>query len=208
MEKLKVCSLFSDDAILGKFRNFFTEDEMSNDEIVAYINEHAADDDAPSLYVGTYKKYNEGSLYGMWVDLASFDSYDEFIEFCEALHSDEEDPELMFQDYQNFPDRFYSESGIDEDDFDVIKMMSEMDEDEKEAFEEYIDEVDGDIEDFHDRYKGKWDSEEDFAEMLFEDCYAHELSDFARNYFDIERFARDVFDEYCYTSSGHVFEKC
>ena len=30
----------------------------------------------PSVYVGTYRKYNEGSLYGMWVDLVACGNYD------------------------------------------------------------------------------------------------------------------------------------
>ena len=35
----------------------------------------------PSVYVGTYKKYNEGSLFGSWVDLTKFDSKEDFIHF-------------------------------------------------------------------------------------------------------------------------------
>ena len=33
------------------------------------------------------------------------------------LHADEENPELMNQDYECFPSAWYSESGIDEDTF-------------------------------------------------------------------------------------------
>ena len=71
----------------------------------------------PSVYVGTYRKYNEGSLYGMWVDLVACGNYDTFIEVCHKLHADESDPELMFQDYENFPEKWYSESCMDEDTF-------------------------------------------------------------------------------------------
>lgn len=53
----------------------------------------------PSVYCGTYAKYNDGNLCGLWLDLSTFDGYDEFINFCKALHADEDDPELMFQDY-------------------------------------------------------------------------------------------------------------
>ena len=56
--------------------------------------------DQPAIYCGTYKKYNEGSLFGAWLDLRTFDSYEEFIDVCKQLHADEEDPELMFQDYR------------------------------------------------------------------------------------------------------------
>lgn len=56
--------------------------------------------DQPAIYCGTYKKYNEGSLFGAWLDLRTFDSYEEFIDVCKQLHAEEEDPELMFQDYR------------------------------------------------------------------------------------------------------------
>ena len=53
--------------------------------------------DSPALYCGTYGKYNSGNLSGMWVDLSTFDYYEEFEAFCLAIHADEEDPDLMFQ---------------------------------------------------------------------------------------------------------------
>lgn len=53
--------------------------------------------DQPAIYCGTYKKYNEGSLFGAWLDLRTFDSYEEFIDVCKQLHADEEDPGLCFR---------------------------------------------------------------------------------------------------------------
>lgn len=55
------------------------------------------------VYVGTYAKYNNGSLFGKWLDLSDYSDKEEFIEACWELHKDEEDPELMFQDYENIP---------------------------------------------------------------------------------------------------------
>lgn len=66
------------------------------------------------LYVGTYGKYNEGSIKGAWLDLADYDTFDEFIEACKQLHSDESDPELMFQDCDNLPMNYYCESNAEE----------------------------------------------------------------------------------------------
>ncbi|MFT2869362.1 antirestriction protein ArdA, partial [Escherichia coli] len=34
----------------------------------------------PSVYVGTYHKYNCGSIAGAWLDLTDFDSSEEFYE--------------------------------------------------------------------------------------------------------------------------------
>ena len=63
-----------------------------------------------SLYVGTYRKYNEGSLYGAWLDLTDYADAEEFLEACRELHKDEADPELMFQDCEGLPDSLYCES--------------------------------------------------------------------------------------------------
>jgi antirestriction protein len=76
----------------------------------------------PSVYVGTYEKYNNGNLFGEWVDLTDFKDKDEFIEYCKELHKDEYDPEFMFQDYEYIPEICIDESYIDEDFFDFINL--------------------------------------------------------------------------------------
>lgn len=75
-----------------------------------------------SLYVGTYKKYNEGSLFGEWVKLSDFTSKDEFLQHCAELHKDEIDPEFMFQDCEYFPSSWYWESGVDDELWDLLAM--------------------------------------------------------------------------------------
>ena len=58
--------------------------------------------------------------------------------------------------------------------------------------------------DVRDRFKGKWDSEEEFAEQLLDDCYP-DIPEFARRYFDIGQFARDLFNfDYTFID-GYVF---
>lgn len=66
------------------------------------------------VYVGTYNKYNNGSLFGKWLDLSDYSDKDEFLEACRELHKDEQDPELMFQDYENIPEALISESWLSE----------------------------------------------------------------------------------------------
>lgn len=73
-------------------------------ELEDAINDHKSPcDGEPSVYCGTYGKYNDGSLCGLWIDLSSFDDYDEFINFCKAIHADEEDPELMSRTTRDSP---------------------------------------------------------------------------------------------------------
>lgn len=55
------------------------------------------------IYVGIYRKYNNGSIEGKWMTLSDYADKDEFIEACKALHKDEENPELMFQDWEVIP---------------------------------------------------------------------------------------------------------
>lgn len=81
----------------------------------------------PKIYVGTYKKYNEGSLFGEWVDLTQFSNIDEFYRYIRKLHKDEKDPEFMFQDWENIPSVFISESYISPAVWDLMNAGVDMD---------------------------------------------------------------------------------
>ena len=102
---------------LGKliFQKMAVEDYMNDSQ-----------DGHPAVYVGTYRKYNDGMLFGMWVDMVKCGDYDTFMEVCHVLHADEDDPELMYQDFECFPEAWYSESGIDADTFDKIMEFAEI----------------------------------------------------------------------------------
>jgi len=65
----------------------------------------------PAVYVGTFSKYNSGSLKGARIKLQGHTAQS-FMEACLELHKDESDPELMFQDFEGFPRAFYSESAL------------------------------------------------------------------------------------------------
>lgn len=80
------------------------------------------------VYVGTYNKYNSGSLFGKWLDLSDYSDKDEFMEACRELHKDDQDPEFMFQDYENIPEALISESWLSDKFFelrDAIEKLSE-----------------------------------------------------------------------------------
>lgn len=115
------------------------------------------------IYCGTYAKYNSGSLKGAWFTLADYRNREEFLEACRALHADERDPELMFQDYEGFPRSFYSESSAPPPE---LWEFLELDEDEAEAFEAYADNIGSGatIQGFRDSFIGKWDSGAEYAQ--------------------------------------------
>lgn len=80
------------------------------------------------LYVGTYKKYNEGSLEGKWLDLDDYNDKDEFLEACYELHKDEKDPELMFQDSDidnDWEEKLYAESSVPEEYWEIKEAIKE-----------------------------------------------------------------------------------
>ena len=166
-------------------------------------------DGEPSVYVGTYGKYNEGSLCGLWIDLSSFNDYDEFINFCKAIYADEEDPELMAQDYEGFPRQWYNEGFMSEDDFDNILEYSDMcDKHGSDAVDDYM-EFHNTLDNFEEAYCGEWDSEEDFARHIVEECYNLEkMMGSLANYFDYEAFARELFDwDYTMGANNNVFRR-
>ena len=199
-----------------------TDSKVSNEKIANRLNELGFDiksfkDDMeqhksdltgnPSVYCGTYGKYNEGSIEGQWIDLSTFDDFDDFYNYCCAIHADEEDPELMFQDYECFPEEYYDEC-LGRDDFDKIQKYIELcDSNKQEAVDAWLSITCGDdIDKFEEAYMGEWDSEEAFAESLADDCgYLSQIPENLRYYFDFSAFARDLFAyDYDY-EDGFVF---
>ena len=165
----------------------------------------------PAVYCGTYHKYNSGSLFGQWLDLTCFASYEDFCEVCRFLHRDEADPELMFQDFENFPDAWYSESGFDEDTFNLILEYADFDDDKKRAFDAYMENKGSGrdaeaIEDFNDKYYGEFDSEEEFAEHIVNEVdLLGNVPEVVKQYFDYKRYARELFASDFDFYDGFVF---
>lgn len=183
------------------------------EEFVSEYNSHLSDYrlENPAVYCGTYGKYNGGSLYGQWIDLTTFTDYDEFINYCYALHADEQDPELMMQDFEYFPREWYDEC-LSRNDFKHIQeyiMLCEKH--DRDAINAYINLTCGDnLDSFEEAYLGKWDSEEDFAEMLFNECYCDALQGLPSSmahYIDYAAFARDIFMYDYDFEDGYVFRR-
>lgn len=186
--------------------------DFTPEEFVEAYNEHQSDynEENPAVYCGTYGKYNGGSLEGQWIDLTTFGGdFDEFIRYCQALHADEEDPELMMQDYENFPETWYDEC-LSEADFDSIIEYTDLCEDwDKEAIDAYISltgELDAD--NFRDKYIGKWDSEADFAEHIITECYnLGDIPAIIADHIDYEAIGRELFMQDYDFEDGYVFRQ-
>ena len=164
-------------------------------------NESDDDDsiDHPRIYVGTYAKYNDGSIDGKWIDLTKYDTYEKFVDACRKLHKDEKDPEFMVQDYENFPEKWYHEGGLpSKEEFDKINEYYMMDDDRKAAYEAYVNHTnDDDIEHFEEAYQGHFDSATDFAYSIVDDFGWDGIGQNNLDmYFDYAAFGRDLMMDY------------
>ena len=174
----------------------------------------------PQIYVGTYAKYNNGSIAGKWVDLEIYDNKEDFFEYCKELHSDEEDPEFMFQDYEYIPKKLISECSVSEKLFDYIKAIKDMEDETIEALGLFIDDKDINkdtdfdelMQDFRDEYQGYYDGSEgtelEFTYQYIEEHgILNEMPQHLHNYFDYKAYAHDLFIEDFIDYDGHVFRR-
>lgn len=149
----------------------------------------------PRIYVGTYGKYAAGSIHGAWLDLEDYSDADTFYEACRALHGDESDPELMFQDWEGIPEGMVSESHLDAE----IWTWLDLDDDGKELLLIYRENVDqgATLEQAQESYCGTYDSSDDAAEELYRQC--HDIPAALECYIDWKAIARDM------SYDGYVF---
>ena len=158
----------------------------------------------PRLYVGTYAKYNNGSIAGEWVDLEQFDNAEDFYKYCKKLHKNEHDPEFMFQDFEGFPRDMYSESGIDDRLFEFVA-MDQHDREIVTAGMDYFGQNE-DLEYIKDHYVGKYEKEIDLAyELIEQGGYLEQCPDIVKYHFDYESYARDLFIDGFTLRNGFVF---
>ena len=75
----------------------------------------------PRVYVGTYGKYNNGSIAGGWINLNDCKDYKAFLSKCHALHKNERDAEYMIQDREDFPDGLNCGEWLSEKEFNDVK---------------------------------------------------------------------------------------
>ena len=162
------------------------------------------------IYVGTYGKYNEGSIAGKWIELDNLDE-EEFKEAIKELHKEEKDPEFMFQDSE-VPAAFeslISESFIDENFWELKDWYNDQDQNTQDAFNAFVNVGhDPDPMRFEDAYVGWYESEADFCELQAEELgELHNVPDYIKCCIDWEqiwnsgmRYDYDFEDGYVFRS--------
>jgi len=168
--------------------------------------------DSPALYVGTYSKYNNGSIKGAWLKLEDYADSAEFFAACKELHKDEADPELMFQDYECFPASLYSEC-MGSETIDRIIEYTQLSEHDQNIVDEYAEATYGTLpEDFSDAleaYAGElpdmWNKDEALGYFLADHGYIEIPEGSLSNYFDYEAYGRDEKGNWNISENGYVF---
>lgn len=165
------------------------------------------EDESPAVYCGTYRKYNQGSLFGAWIDLTACYDYEEFLEVCHHLHADESEPELMFQDFQYFPDRWYSEGAFNEEKFNKITEWWLLDDKLKEPYERFMwIYEEEDIAKFKEAYAGRYSDMVEFAKELVPELYPEVVKSPLGIYFDYQKFADDYINNFYTWDKGYMFK--
>jgi antirestriction protein len=157
----------------------------------------------PAIYVGTYHKYNCGSIYGAWLYLDDYDTPEAFYDACKELHNNEDDPELMFQDYENFPRKYYSECGGITELYEYINFLKET-----HLNQDIVDagiDLDIPLDKIEDAYQGTYDNDEQFAEQYADDCgLVPESLSWPMYYIDWQLAARDLMQGFN-SENNHYF---
>jgi antirestriction protein len=151
-------------------------------------------------YVGTYNKYNNGSIAGAWVDLTEFSNYSDFIDYCNNLHSDESDPELMFQDFEG-PKGLYSESDLSE----VYDYLDALDRSgiDADAFQAGYS-LSIPLDSIADAYYGQYRNDSDFAYEYADQLGLIPDNVWPRNCIDWHQAARELMCDFI-EENGHYF---
>ena len=142
------------------------------------------------IYVGTYGKYNSGSIEGAWLDLEDYSDAETFADACQELHGPGEH-EFMFQDWENIPEGMITESSLSADYWE----WAEMSDNEKELLSVYRAHVysEGTLEQAQYADSGRYASPEAWAEEFLADTGGlDEIPPHLRCYFDYTAYARDA----------------
>lgn len=165
------------------------------------------------IYVGTYAKYNNGSISGDWLTLSDYSSTSDFLDACYELHSDEDDCELMFQDFDcpKFMNSFLSESMSESEIDKVFQILEDIDNShlDAEIIEAYVENMgsfdDSTISDCREAFAGQFYSDADFAEDLAEQTGAlTENPSWPYTCIDWEYAAREIMYDY-FSSNNYYF---
>ncbi len=154
----------------------------------------------PRIYVVDLGSYVQGQPKGAWFDVDS-DADDLAWEIGDKLgHPDE----IAIHDYEGFGGASIDEYASLEDVARLGELIAEHGEGPLGAFAARVGTNNVTPEGFEAAYRGEYDSEEQYCEQYLEDSgLIDTLPEWARPYFDLERYTRDQFTGDLWSADGH-----
>lgn len=170
--------------------------------------------DSPKIYVADLAAYNNGVLHGAWIDLSGKDAGDVYEEIDAIIQSSpvEGAEEFAIHDYEGFGSYKVDEYDRIED----LVALAEAIEEHGDAFSAFLSyhgsyysgKLDDALSDFQDAFRGEYQSEEAYAEEFLDSTgEMSEVPEWAQPYFDMEKYARDMFmgDVYSIDTPGGIY---
>ena len=146
------------------------------------------------LFVTTYGLYNEGRQFesnetGFWFDVVVMD-YEELIDHFKDNELDE-DPELMFTDFEDFPRDLYSES-MSPSEYDALDSYARLSDDDQLGYQFLLDRgfSPDDCQLRCDEVCFSDQSAKDYAYDYVEECYS--VEPWIMGHIDFESVAREL----------------
>ena len=149
--------------------------------------------ETPRIWIGCLASYNAGTLHGEWIDATDADEIYEAIDSILKSSPEPNAEEWIICDHENFCGiSIYQYASIEE----VARLgaLVQLYGEAFAAFAAHVGQKDATADDFDDHFRGHWDTEQAFAEELFDECYSLDsLPESIRCYFDYAAFSRDLF---------------
>ena len=144
------------------------------------------------MWVGCLAAYNQGCLYGQWIDLDLIDNVEELQEAIDRVLQDSpvnDAEEWAFMDYDL--------SGIcisEYEDLETVVDIGQGLREHESAFVAFYNCFDStDLEEFSERYQGEYDTVKEYAQAFLEDTgVINSIPENLRYYFDYEKYAHDL----------------
>lgn len=156
--------------------------------------EEEEEDERPQIYVADLAAYNNGVLFGDWIDLTISTSVDEIMEEIHRILADSPEPgaeEWAIHDYEGF----YSFKLDEYETITVVSKIANLIIKHGEPYAVFSANYGSpaEEEDFVDAFAGIYNTEEEFGYEVFEQSIVTVEPENMRNYFDYAAFTRDLF---------------
>lgn len=161
------------------------------------------------IYIADLAAYNAGNLAGKWLDLDNFADAEELKDAISDWLKERGIEEYAVHDYDDCPaqDKFGEDPDLDEL-FNYNMLYGKYGDSFATWFDLRYNGCDCDAweDEYNDENMGEWESWEDFAKYLIDDCWAlGEIPDYLKNYIDYSAFARDLQCDGDYTEQDGYF---